>query len=363
MRLRVIAVLFVLLGAPARAEDIAKPTLVTLKLADVPPQQAFDELAKSSGVEFVSPPRFWQRESPSVGLDFDHQPFWLALKDLCAKTGVSLKYETNAPKPRILLSRDNPGWTQYPSVSSGPFLISLIGLQRSSTVDMRQPDDVRRSFIARFSIFCEPRVRLLRGSLLAKIEEAVDDKGHSLVPKEKDPDGDTLNFVTSWSYTLEAKLDYPKEAGTKIPKLRAWANFIAQTASETIEVPIDDVRAFKDVSRSVAGRKITFRELRRTDQEWEAVVTFARETLPPEQWENAVFPGHTLALHDGQNQSITARGFGLASKSDQATFVFKFEKDTTKGPKIGRPVKFTWEVPTQTQSLPLNFEFKDVTLP
>jgi hypothetical protein len=355
--------LLLLALAHRATSDISQPTLVTLKLNDITPQQAFEELAKTSGIELIAQPRFWQKDAPNVSLDLDKQPFWLALKDLCSKTGVSLKYETSSPKPRILLSRDNPAWTRYPSVASGPFLVSLIGLQRTSTVDMRKPDDVQRTTIVRISVFCEPKIRLLRGSLYAKIDQAEDDKGHSLLPKEKEPADQPMNFVTSWSYTLEGKLEYPNEAGSKIPILKASANFLAQTASETIELPIDEPRAFKDVSRTVAGRKLTFRELRRTDQEWEAVVTFARDSLPQDQWENAVFPGHTLTLADAQNQSITAKGFGLGGKANEATFVFKFEKDGPRGPRVGKPTKLTWEIPTQTQPLPLTFEFRDVKLP
>ena len=363
------------LGLPALAQDAAdvtKPTTVTLRLNDVSARQAFEELAKQSGIEISAPANFWERGERSVSIDLADQPFWLAMKDVCDKAGVSLKYQTNAARPRILLSRDNPGWTTYPSVTSGPFLVSLIGLQRTSTVDMRKPADVQRSFVARFSVFCEPRVRLLRGSLYATIEQARDDKGNSLALTRQTADGgpanapEPMNFITSWAYTLEGRLEYPNGAGARIPVLRGFANFVAQTKSETIELPIDEPRSFTDVSRTVAGRKILVRELRRAPEEWEAVVTFSRESLPPEQWQRALFPGQTLKLVDGEGKFLTARGFGLGARGDQATFVFKFEKDAgpaTHGPRIGRPVKLTWEIPTETQDLPVTFEFKDVTLP
>jgi hypothetical protein len=342
------------------AQELREPTKVTLKHSNVPPKQVFDELAKQANTEFLTLPAkmFDRNPGQPISVEVENIPFWLAMREACAKSNISLKHATDSAKPTIILTRDNQDWTSYPAVSSGPFLVSLIGLHRASTVDMRKPADVQRTFYAKFTVFTEPRVRLLRGSLYAKVEDATDDKGQSLVPKEQDI---PMNFVTSWVYNLEGKLEYPATPGKKIPKLRCSANFVAQTASETIE--IDDPVGQKDMARTVAGRNITVKEIRRGAEEWEAVVTFAKGELSAEQWAAALFPGNSLRLVDGQNQSIVARGFGLGGKGEQATFVFKFEKDGPRGAKIGKPAKLVWEIPTATQQIPLTFEFTDVTIP
>ncbi|MEZ0266676.1 MAG: hypothetical protein ACAI43_18255 [Phycisphaerae bacterium] len=289
MRLRSLLALACLapaaLAQPKDAGDVSQPSLVTLKLENAPPQKVFEEIAKQGKTEFsVSPAKtFWNTTTAPLSVAIDNQPFWLAMKDACGKAEVSLKYATDTAEPRVILARDKQNWTQLPSVTSGPFLVSLRGLQRSSTVDMHKPSDVQRSLVAKLTVFCEPRVRLLRGSMVAKVEQAADDKGNSLVRKTPDADAETMNFVTSWVYNLDAPLEYPPKdgAGAKLPVLKCSAKFVAQVKSETIEIA--DPVASKGASKSVAGRKITLKELRRGDGEWEAVMTLSRDQLTPEQ--------------------------------------------------------------------------------
>ena len=365
--LRLLATFAIIASAAAHADaaevgDPTQPTMVTLKLENASPKTAFDELANKSGqTAFLTlPPNMWDKNPGSaITVDIDNQPFWLAMKDICSKSGISLKYATDTATPRIILSRDNQDWTTYPTTASGPFLVSLIGLHRATTVDMRKPTELQKTFYAKFTVFCEPRIRLLRGSLGAKIDAAVDDKGNSLQPK--DAAEQPMNFITSWVYNLEGKLDYPKEPGTKIAQLKASAKFIAQMKSETIEYA--DPLTSKNVTRTVAGRKIIVKEVRRTPDEYEATVTFVRGEIPQAQWEQTVFPGNTLRLVDGDNKFILAKGFGMGGKGDESTFVFKFEKEPPRGSRIGKPLKLAWEIPTETREVPLSFEFKDLPLP
>jgi hypothetical protein len=341
--------------------DITQPTLVTVKLDNAPAKAVFNELATQMGAEFGTlPPDLWDKNPGTpISLNVDNQPFWLAMKDACRQANISLKYATDSATPKIILSRDNQDWTTFPTVTSGPFLVSLIGLHRATTIDMRKPADLQKTFYAKFTIFCEPRIRLLRGSMDAKIDQATDDKGNSLAPKDA-PD-EPLNFITSWVYNIQAKLDYPKNPGTKIANLRASAKFIAQTKSETIEYA--DPLTSKNVAKTVAGRKIIIKEVRRTPDQYEATVTFVRGDIPEAQWEQTVFPGNTLRLVDADKKFILARGFGMGGKGDESTYVFKFEKEPPHGSRIGKPLKLEWEIPTETKELPLTFEFKDLPLP
>jgi hypothetical protein len=341
--------------------DVTRPTLVTVQIQNAAPKAVFDEIARQAGQPFLTQPaNLWEKNPGSpIAVDVKEQPFWVAMKEVCGKAGVSLKYATDTSEPRVILARDGQEWTTYPTVTSGPFLVSLIGVHRASTVDMRKPSDVQRTFFAKFTVFCEPRFRLLRAPLGAKIEEAVDDKGSSLVPP-KGTDS-SLNFVTSWVYNLEGRLAYPKEPGTRIAKLRGSVNFVAQTKSETIEVA--DPLTSPNVSRSVAGRKVVIKEVRRGAEEYEATVAFVRDGLPAEQWENTTFPGNALRLVDAEGQQVVARGFGVGGKSEESTFVFKFEKEPPRGSRIGKPVKLVWEIPTETREVPVTFEFRDLPLP
>lgn len=361
---RLIATLVLLLSAVAFAQEkeITRPTAITLKMDNATQKNVFDELAKQAGTTFstLGGAKFWEnRPGDPISIDAANQPFWLVMRDACSKAGISLKYATDTAEPRIILTRDKQEWTEFPAVASGPFLVNLIGLRRESTVDARKPKEIQRAFFVKFTIFCEPRVRLLKGPTLAKIEEATDDKGNNLATKEYDDQA--FAFVTSWVDNLQGKLEYPAEPGTRIDKLRGSAKFTAQTKSETIEIP-DPLNA-KGASKNVGGRKVTIVNVKRGAEEYEATVTFARDQLSPEEWAKALFPGNSLRLLDSDGKMVVARGFGVGGKADEATFVFKFEKDPPKGSRIGKPVKLVWEIPTATQELPLTFEFKDVPMP
>jgi hypothetical protein len=85
--------------------------------------------------------------------------------------------------------------------------------------------------------------------------------------------------------------------------------------------------------------------------------------VPAAEWEQAVFPGNALRLVDNAGKAVVARGFGMGGKGDEATYVFKFEKEPPAGSRIGKPIKLVWEIPTQTREVPLTFEFKDVPMP
>lgn len=357
-----LALLLCALTTLAQEKDITRPTIVTFKMDNAAQKNVFDELAKQAGTTFstIGGAKFWEtRPGDPISVEAVNQPFWLVMRDACAKAGISLKYATDTADPRIILTRDKQEWTEFPAISSGPFLVNLIGLRRESTVDARKPKDIQRAFFVKFTIFCEPRVRLLKGPSLAKIEEATDDKGNNLAPKEYDDQA--FAFITSWVDNLQGKLEYPAEPGTRITKLRASAKFTAQTRLETIEVA--DPLGAKGVSKSVGGRKVTIVNVKRNPEEYEATVTFARDQLSPEEWAKALFPGNALRLVDNEGKMVVAKGYGVGGKEDEATFVFKFEKDPPKGSRIGKPVKLVWEIPTATQELPLAFEFKDVPLP
>ena len=349
---------------PLRADppaDLTEPTMVTIRLDNMPAKAIFNELATQEGSEFRTlPPDMWDRAPGApITVNAVNQPFWVVMKEACGKAGISLKYATDSATPRIILSHDNQDWTTYPTTTSGPFMVSLIGLHRATTVDMRKPSELQKTFYAKFTVFCEPRIRLLRGSLGAKVEEAVDDKGNSLVVKGAADE--PMNFITSWVYNLEGRLEYPKSPGTKIARLRASAKFVAQTKSETIEFA--DPLTSRNVTKTVAGRKIIVKEVRRTPDEYQATVTFVRGEVPPAQWEQTVFPGNTLRLIDGDGKMILAKGFGLGGKGDEATYVFKFDKEPPRGSRIGKPLKLEWEIPTETKEIPLTFEFTDLPLP
>src|SRR5207244_4083982 len=74
----------------ARLDDARRygPTPVTLHLRDVPAPDALAAIAAQANVTFAPPAEtLWPAAGtapPKVTLDFDRQPFWAAVQQLCA---------------------------------------------------------------------------------------------------------------------------------------------------------------------------------------------------------------------------------------------------------------------------------------
>src|SRR3954469_13992589 len=198
-------------------------SIITLHLRDALPRDIYAEVSRQCGTELLpAEPNLWdahpwQRQT----VDLDQQPFWAAMKQLQAKTNIELAQWGET----LRLVEHNGGdvQTRGPSQISGPFLIIANHVDRSQSIDLAAGDPetktypaAEKQFSVQLAVFAEPKLRVLQAPMAAHIEEAVDDKGNSLVPAEQNMDEAGSNAI-SGMWTASARLSHPPpNAGTKI---------------------------------------------------------------------------------------------------------------------------------------------------
>ena len=93
------------------------------------------------------------------------------------------------------------------------------------------------------------------------VEEAVDDRGNSLIADNRMYDG--MSNGQQWMWNLTANLNYPDPAkvGKTIARFKGKIKFLIQTKSETLDVP--DILTVRNLQKTVAHRRMLIKECKR----------------------------------------------------------------------------------------------------
>src|SRR5688500_10096183 len=84
--------------AGTASRDAAEPSLVSLRLRDVPAKDAYLEIAKVSGVR-VNSVSSWPGPDKRVSLTLVREPFWEAMARIGAASDMHVRYVRRAPEP------------------------------------------------------------------------------------------------------------------------------------------------------------------------------------------------------------------------------------------------------------------------
>jgi hypothetical protein len=357
-------------------------TLVTLHAAGLHPRTIFNELARQSHARFRTVPAdLWEsRQWPPLDCDAERQPFWTVMKDLCDRAGVApagggsdglLVLAATGPRAGPAAPASARGveraWGSAPTLVSGPFLVAVSNISRSHHVDLAAPKNVTRDVRLVISVYPEPKLRILQGAPAARITEAIDDKGNSILS--------STNFSTymqtrsDWVWNLNAALRPHPQTGNRIALLKGSGRFIVQTRSDSAEV--DGVMSARGQTRAIGGRRFTLKELRRgpDGESYVAALTLYRAGWTQNEWNYmGSYNNNTFRLLDAQGRPL-ARVYtppeagGSAAKTEISVTFRRHNTEVPGGELAGEPAKLVWEVPTETRELPVEFEFKDLPLP
>jgi len=363
---------------PAQPTQPAAPlpgaSLVTLKLSEATPDIAFAQLAKQSG--FAIQPlneNYWQRTLlGQVSLTADRMPFWQAFREICDRSGVML-YSTSYGDRRLLLvpakHNGSANFMKSPAAFSGPFMIAVETISRSSTVDLSAPQTIHRNMQLQLRGLAEPKLKLLQASYYAQLDAALDEKGASLLPSSQgNPRSMSPVRGVSWIMYASLQSSTPSE---RIALLRGRAIALIQTSSETFEVK--DVAKARDLTRTVAGCRVTFNRLTKLDDRYSADVVLSRDGLMPAQ-AGELLAHASARLIDGNSGYIypplAVTGWrpatGPATTRPVGPIELKLQfslRADGRRTDADQPTTLEWELVTGTQELVVPFEFRDIALP
>jgi hypothetical protein len=366
----------------------AGPSFVTLHMKDAPPAEVAAELFRQAGAEArTSPDDLWdQGRWPRVTLDADRQPFWAVLKEFLGKTGVGL---STSDEGLYLLGA--PGLVRGGAWQvSGPFLVAVTEISRTQRlVPAAQADggaagEASRTedFAAQLVVLAEPKVAVVRGPDVPRMEEAVDDKGNSLRPLAVRAGEVVRNNGGLWTYRVQLK--YPQDAGTRIARFKGSATFAVQTKFEQVEVP--DLTHARDVERRLKDVRVIVSGIQPQGgrDEYELKLVLFYEGLsggaaggvgggvaagPQGRWarvQRALYEmQNRLRVVDAAGQALERRGFGSRVNGDEVEITVRFAPSWRPRDRrrSGEPAKLVWQVPTATKEVEAAFEFRDLPMP
>jgi hypothetical protein len=335
---------------------------ITIHLKKASPKQVFAELARQANSEMrPNPPNLWDAKSwPAVDIDIERQPFWVAMREICGKIGVSPQ-NNGMDRNMVIMDRNAAGrmWGEAPVVVSGPFLVVATYINRSNYVDLNQPQNIGRQCNVQLMVYAEPKMRVLQGSYNAKIDEAIDDKGNSLVMSRSFVEG--MQPASGWVWNMSASLLPNPNTGDKIARLKGSGRFLIQTRSETVEIP--DVINAREVSRDIGGRRFKLKEVRKNGDAYVAHLTIFRAGWNPNEWNTGV-PHNTFRMVDARGVALMRINSGNNVGGDQMDITLQFQRQNWNGGEnAGEPTKLICEVPVETREIVVPFEFKNLPLP
>ena len=208
-------------------------TRVTLHRRGAGDRELVEAFAAAAGVQFTYWPANLFEAQPNrdpadpnaaagADLDLDGEGFFPALAALCRATGLgAMQRSPNGDRGGgdIYLARSNGRWggsgffdPDLPTCPAGAFAVQLVSLYRtrSDTVQLaRGPDGAvvakhnpGDQFSLSMRVLVEPKVRLSAGLDAPRLDEAVDDRGNSVISARQDSYGSYYGG-TGWSYDVQ----------------------------------------------------------------------------------------------------------------------------------------------------------------
>ncbi len=348
--------------------DRSGPTLITLQLNDVPLQVAVEEIARQAKVEIGGWPSFiWKQAPAKISLDVTRKPFWLVMRDLNEKTGLAPE-RMGAARNQISLVQKSEGWSKRPHSLHGPFMVVANGANRNHSIDYAVPENVSKSFTIQLQAFVDPKVKVMQGSSLLRIDEATDDRGNSLViPNSRTVQSMSApGFNAGWIWDLHASLQYPANVGTHITLLRATARFLVQGKADVWEIP--DITKANHVERVMPMGRYVVQGVRKSgERNYELQIGIEH---PPD----VVAHGHPLTdfatlqrcirLLDADGNAYDPAGGGGGGGAGRLQYTLNFYAPANDpNRRVGEPAKLVWEIPIDVKEVDVPVVLRDLKIP
>src|SRR5439155_26924309 len=194
------------------------PTLVSASLQNVTGREAFNEIAKQAGVR-IDVSDLEREDEPRFSMEITPRPFWQAVRDLCLKT--SLQPDIRGEPPQVVIDSLPTRWCNRPVSLHGPFLVVAERIERDYKVDLARPDELHHRFTLQLTAYSDPKLLVLKNAREAKLQEASDEHGHSLIPPpQQEYIPESSHYRSPGEWRLAAKLHPRDGAVQRIASLR-----------------------------------------------------------------------------------------------------------------------------------------------
>jgi hypothetical protein len=218
-----------------------------------------------------------------------------------------------------------------------------------------------RAHRLRFEVYPDPALRPLTHTQYLLATEAKDELGQSLLPPK--PVAQAVGSGSgTFSFETGVFQPFDKPAGSRLASFKGKAGLLLQTAGETFEVK--DLLTAKNVTRRVAGMKVTVHDAAAVPGGYAVRMTVVRDGAEERVWDLARDLYHPLAprLISTKNPArlwVIQSDANVKRTNDQVDANVVFLDGARHG---AVPDKVVWELPTQTRVLEIPIEFEDLPL-
>jgi hypothetical protein len=335
------------------------PSYITLHVKDAPASQVMAEISRQSFAPLQTiPDNLWKQESfPKLALDVDREPFWKVMPDVCQKLGIDFRPAAGGMR----LMHTGGMRTEGVSEVDGAFLVVATGINYTRSKSFARQGEQSR-FGMNLTVLPEPKLTVLRGAGTVSVDEAMDDKGNSLVP-DKASAAVWGGYGGFGGWNLYVQLRYPKEIGTRLTRFKGSTSFLIQLESERVEIP--DLTSLRPTTRLVHNLQATFEQMKKAaaGDVWQLHIRVDRPNFGGPEWQQFMdVAQNRLKVLDLDGNPLTRRGTSTNVNNNTVEMTLEFVQSTAGGRMTGPPSRLVWEVPTKTREITVPITFHDLPL-
>lgn len=351
---------------------IGGPTLISLHFKDAPAMTVFRALAQQATLEIQPMYADLIKDLRPVSIDIDEQPFWLAVREVCAQSGAEL-YQ-GFGKDIMIVPNGDLSLSGGPFVQHGPIMVVAASARREKRWQYFAPagpsatkGETQREI--QLTIIVDPKLRLLSNVPPLRFTTAVDEKGRTIFQPE------SRISASGKEFTLNAHMKFASTVGftdsQRLAKLAGQTKLFLALGTENWQ--IDDVLHAKNlghvVQRGGEDSSYVLLGVKPTAQNYEVRLSIARREFAWQDQDQVPAAGDfqlRVHLYDAQNREFRRAFFAqrVEEKGDTVFLTVPFERAAVGGQnQPGIPHKLVVEIPRMVRAVELPFEFTDLPLP
>jgi hypothetical protein len=300
--------------------------------------------------------------NPALDLELRDKPFFEALDQVARQAEIGITFATGdgsigivAGASMAAAAGDKPAPKGNPLIIySGPFRIQLH--QLSISRDFGAGTALAN---ARLEAAWEPRLRPMLLKLDAEEMKIVDDRKKDVKPQVAAESDEVVIRPENPSSEINLNLEAPDRDAKKIASLRVKAEVTIPAGIRIFKFPS---LAQKDVTVKQGDVSLTLEDTEIDEQVWKVNVTLAYPGEGPafESYRQGLFNNRIwLQRADGSRFEHNGGFNNTGSDGGKLAFEYLF----VDAPGKPADYQLIYETPSKVITIPLEFEFKDVTLP
>ena len=329
-------------------------TPITLHLRSSPPREAFDAMLTQAKLKLSDHGEMLDHlNGPAVTLDLDRKPLWLALREICARTGVQV--DSVSQEGELSLESGHSTWSSRPAVCQGPFLVVAQQFDLTRRVDGNGANVGAAEYDLSLLAFAEPKLHPVCW-WVSQVQGVTDTGTPVLIGRRRYWGAGSVNS----SPATRLQLINSDDRAVKLGRLSFTAAFVLQMGSETIEVP--NILSIHNETRLVGGWRVIVREMiQGGDGHYSVAVSICRDGHTVSEWGRLLGVIGRLAprVIDAQGTELRSWGGSRSVNDEQWTLTDRLIRNPPGAP----PSKLLWEFPTSLKQTQVPIEFKDLPLP